>query len=294
MTHAQTPMIMLNAIFTIAGLTFREAVRRRIALAAFVLGLAFVVIYNAALYFILNDWRGPNVTGGPDQELFQRSILNFFSLAGMYAINFLSLALGALLAADTLAGEIGSGAIQSIVTKPIARWHVVAGKWLGFALMLAIYQAAMDAGVAVGMWLQANYVIVGLVQGLPLIYLISLIVMSITLMCSSRLSALATGGVIFGLYGLGFIGSMVEQVGAILQNQTALNIGIFSSLVVPTEAIWRRAAFEMSSALTQTVGSVTPLSGLGSPPSPLMVYYGIGYAVVAVLIGVRWFSRRDL
>jgi ABC-type transport system involved in multi-copper enzyme maturation permease subunit len=285
---------MLNAILTIAGLTFREAVRRRIALAAFLLGLAFVAIYNTGLFFILNDWRGTTVTGGPQEVLFQRATLNALALAGMYAINFLALALGALLAADTLAGEIGSGAIQTIVTKPIARWQVVFGKWLGFAAMLGIYISLMCAGVIIGLYVQADYLPPGLGEGLPLIFLVSLIVMSVTLMCSSRLSALATGGVIFGLYGLGFIGSMVEQIGSALGNPTAVSIGIFSSLLVPTEAIWRRAAFAMSSALMQAVGGVSPLSGLGSPPSPLMVVYGMIYAAVALLIGIRWFSRRDL
>lgn len=285
---------MIEAVLTLAGLTFREAVRRRIALAAFLLGLAFIALYNVGLHFILSDWSQTNSDLGAQSTVVLKGILNGLALAGLYAINFLSLALGALLAADTLAGEIGSGAIQSIVTKPIARWQVVVGKWLGFALMLLVYVALMSAGVIVGLWLQADYAPPGLASGLPLIYLVSLIVMSVALMCSSRLSALATGGVIFGLYGLGFIGSMVEQIGAGLQNETAVNIGIFSSLLVPTEAIWRRAAFEMSSALTQAVGSVSPFMGLGSPPSPLMIAYAVGYTFVALAIGVRWFSRRDL
>lgn len=285
----------MNAILTLAGLTFREAVRRRIALAAFVLGLAFVALFNVGLYFILDEFaRSGSSATGAQQAIVTRSVLNGLGLAGMYAINFLALALGALLAADTLAGEIGSGAIQSIVTKPIARWHVVVGKWLGFALMLAIYLVLMTTGVVVGLWLQGNYVLPGLVRGVPVLYLVSLTVMSITLMCSSRLSALATGGVIFGLYGLGFLGSMVEQIGSALNNPTAVNIGIFSSLLVPTEALWRRAAFEMSSALTQAAGAVSPLTGLGSPPSVLMVAYGLVYAAVALWIGIRWFARRDL
>ncbi len=285
---------MIDAVLTLAGLTFREAVRRRIALAAFLLGLAFIVLYNVGLHFILADWQQSNSSLGAQSTVVLTGILNGLALAGLYAINFLSLALGALLAADTLAGEIGSGAIQSIVTKPIARWQVVVGKWLGFALMLLVYVALMSTGVIVGLYLQANYAPPGLANGLPLIYLVSLVVMSVTLMCSSRLSALATGGVIFGLYGLGFIGSMVEQIGAALQNETAVQIGIFSSLLVPTEAIWRRAAFEMSSALTQAIGNVSPFMGLGSPPSPLMIAYAAAYALVAMTIGVRWFSRRDL
>ncbi|HRF48756.1 MAG TPA: ABC transporter permease subunit [Anaerolineales bacterium] len=285
---------MLNSILTIAGLTFREAVRRRIALAAFVLGLAFVALFNAGLYFILVEWAQDYPDGGAQQALILRGVMNALGVAGMYAINFLALALGALLAADTLAGEIGSGAIQSIVTKPIARWHVVVGKWLGFALMLAIYLALTTTGVVVGLQVQADYLVPGLERGIPLMYLVSLVVMSVTLMCSSRLSALATGGVIFGLYGLGFIGSMVEQIGSTLGNATAVDIGILTSLLVPTEAIWRRAAFEMSSPITQAVGMMTPFSGFGPAPSPLMIGYGVVYAAAALWIGANWFAQRDL
>jgi hypothetical protein len=42
-------------------------------------------------------------------------------------VTFLSVAMGALLGADTLSGEIISGTIQTIVTKPVRRSDVVLG-----------------------------------------------------------------------------------------------------------------------------------------------------------------------
>ncbi len=59
--------------------------------------------------------------------------VNFFLLAGMYGIAFLGVALALLISVDTLAGEITSGTIQTLVTKPLRRWEVVCGKWLGLA-----------------------------------------------------------------------------------------------------------------------------------------------------------------
>jgi hypothetical protein len=56
---------------------------------------------------------------------------NFLLLAGLYAVAFLSVAMGALLSADTLAGEISSGTIQTIVTKPLRRSDVVLGQMAG-------------------------------------------------------------------------------------------------------------------------------------------------------------------
>lgn len=282
----------MNASLIIARLTFREAARRRIALAALVLGLAFLAVYNLGLYFLYLDFQN-SMAGRPPSESVNRGILNFILLAGLYGVNFLTLAMGALLSADTLAGEIGSGTVQTLVTKPIPRATVVLGKWLGFAGMLAAYLALMAGGVMLSMWLQTGYAAPNPERGLGLIYLTSLLVMSVTLLCSSRLSALATGGVVFGLYGLAFIGGWVEQIGSFLKNTTAVNIGVISSLIIPSEALWRRASYEMASPLARAAGLFTPFSST-SVPSPLMMGYAVVYLLAALALAVRVFQKRDL
>ncbi len=57
--------------------------------------------------------------------------VNFFVLAALYGVAFLTVMLAVLTSVDTIAGEIASGTIQTIVTKPLRRWEVVIGKWLG-------------------------------------------------------------------------------------------------------------------------------------------------------------------
>ena len=136
-----------NATLTITRLTFLEAARRRIALAAFLLGLAFLVLYAIAFYFMVNETGMP----GPDDPagtLLRGQVYNFLSLMGLYAINFLTIAMGALVAADTLAGEISTGTVQALVTKPIRRAQIVLGKWLGFAVLLAASVRVMITSVS--------------------------------------------------------------------------------------------------------------------------------------------------
>jgi ABC-type transport system involved in multi-copper enzyme maturation permease subunit len=280
----------MSATLIIARLTFREAVRRRIALAALVLGVAFLVVYNLGFHFIQGEITRPS--SADVNRLMRSEMYNFLLMAGMYAVTFLSVAMAALVSADTLAGEIGSGTIQAIVTKPVHRAEVVLGKWLGFAGLLALYLLLMAGGVTGSVWVQARYQVPNLLRGVGLIYLESVLIMSLTLMCSSRISTLATGGVVFGLYGLAFIGGWVEQIGSFLNNQTAVQVGVLSSLIIPSEALWKRAAFEMQSPLTGVLG-VTPFSAR-SVPSPLMVGYAAVYVLVALALAVRWFSRRDL
>ena len=116
--------------------------------------------------------------------------------------------------------------------------------------------------------------------------------MTISLSCSSFLSGLATGGVVFGLYGLSFIGGWVEQIGAILQNETAVKVGIVTSLLIPSETLWRRAAFEMQSPISGALG-VSPF-GTISVPSPLMIGYAIFYLAIALMAAISTFNHRDL
>jgi Cu-processing system permease protein len=281
------------AIFTITRLTFLEASRRRIALAAFALGLAFLTLYGVALYFVIYRSNGLP-SGGITESLLRSQVLNFLSLMGLYAINFLTIAMAALVAADTLAGEISSGTVQALVTKPVRRAEIVLGKWLGYALLLALYLCLMIGGAVVLVKVIAGYSLPNIAAGAVLIYLESLVVMSLTVACSSTFSTLATGGIVFGLWGLAFIGGFVEQIGALVQNTSVVNIGIISSLILPTEALFRRAAFIMTSPVVRSLGFASGPLFVVSVPSPAMVIYALLYLVALVGLAVRQFSHRDL
>ncbi len=278
---------------------FREAVRRRIVLTGLLLGVCFLIIYSIGFHMITGGIEQAAIRtgmGSPGQSgmanVARSEGINMLLLSGLYAVTFLAIAMGALLGADTLAGEIGSGAIQSIVSKPIRRADVVLGKWLAFAGLLALYLALMAGGTIISVWAQSGYTAPHFMIGLGLIYLESLLVMSISLLCSSGLSGLATGGVVFGLYGLAFIGGWVEQFGSIFQNATAIKVGIITSLIIPSESLWRRAAFEMQSPISGAIG-MSPF-GTISVPSILMVVYSVLYMLVAVWLAIRTFQKRDL
>jgi len=282
-----------NATLTITRLTFLEAARRRIALAAFVLGLAFLLLFGIAFYFVTTETGLP--TGDdPAGTLLRGQVYNFLCLMGLYAINFLTIAMAALVAADTLAGEISTGTVQALVTKPVRRAQIVLGKWLGFAVLLAVYLALMAGGLMLIVYALAQYTLPNLLPGVLLIYLETLVIMTLTLAASSTFSTLATGGVVFGLWGLAFIGGFVEQVGAVLNNPTVVNVGIISSLILPTEAVFRRAAFIMTSPVAQALGLMNGPVFVASVPSALMVVYAALYLLAVLGLAVRQFNRRDL
>jgi len=283
----------MKNISVMARMTFREAIRRRMVVTGLVLGICFLIIFSIGFHMI--NAAAYEATSRADEtagRVIQTEGLNALLLAGLYAVTFLSIAMGALLGADTLAGEINSGTIQTIVTKPVRRSEVVYGKWLGFAALLGLYVLLMAGGTILSVWIQSGYSAPHLPAGLGLIYLESLMVMTVSLTISSALSGLATGGVVFGLYGLAFIGGWIEQFGSILNNQTAVKVGIVTSLIIPSEALWRRASYEMQSPLSSALG-MSPF-GTISVPSNLMVIYAILYLILALGVAINIFKNRDL
>ncbi len=288
----------MSNVWILARMTFREAVRRRIVLTGLLLGFCFLVLYSIGLHFILVQMRVsvPALESQPGQRALARIATiegsNTLMLMGLYAVTFLTIAMSALLAADTLSGEIGSGTIQTLVTKPIRRSDIVVGKWLGFAMWLALYFFLMAGGTVLSVYIQAGYQPPNLGAGLALIYFEALLIMTISLACSSTFSGLATGAIVFGLYGLAFIGGWIEQFGALLQNETAIKVGVVASLIIPSESLWRRAAYEMQTPLSGVLG-MSPFTTV-SVPSPLMIGYTAVYLLAVGAIAIRSFQNRDL
>ena len=241
--------------FTIALLTFREASRRKILLAALLLGLLFLIVFGLGFHYITIQME-KDFQGGELVQL--NEIRNFLLMAGMYVVNFLTAIMTVLTSVDTLSGEISTGTIHTMVSKPIRRWEVLSGKWLGFAGMITLYLLLMGGGVMGFIFLRSGYIAPHPFRALALIWLNDLVLLSVSLLGGASLSTLANGVLVFGLYGIAFIGGWIEQIGSFFSDQvagqTAINIGIITSLIMPSEALWKRAAHELQSPLVAVLG----------------------------------------
>ena len=71
-----------------------------------------------------------------------------------------------------------------------------------------------------------------------------------------------------------------------------MNLGILASLVMPSDALWRRAAFEVQPPLLGAAG-VSPFSS-SAVPSTAMVVYADLYGILALVLAQILFERRDL
>jgi ABC-type transport system involved in multi-copper enzyme maturation permease subunit len=227
------------------------------------------------------------------QSVVERAVtLNMLTLAGLYATNFLMVMTAVLLPVDTLSGEIASGVIQTLASKPIRRSEIVIGKWLGHGIVLTLYFAVVAGGLLVLVRLLGHFTPPQIVHGLPLMLLEGFVLLSLSIAGGAHLSTVTNGILAFGLYGLAFIGNWVEQIGTFADNRAARDVGTIASLIMPSEALWQRAAWYMQPSITRELGQ-TPFSPI-SVPSEAMVWWAFAYALVAVLLGVRGLQKRAL
>ena len=278
----------MKSLLTIVHLTLHEAARRRILTATLIGAAAFLIVYGIGFHY-----ASLKVDSEPRLTLVRHGmILNFLTLAGLYATHFLTLMTSVLLPVDTLSGEIASGVAQTLASKPVRRSSIVLGKWLAFSLVAVCYFATVAGGVLAIARVVGHFTPPGLSVGLPLMALEAVVYVSLSIAGGARLATVTNGILAFGLYGVAFIGGWVEQVAAFTGNHAAENVGTVASLIMPTEALWQRAAYHMQPAIMRDL-HLTPFSP-ASLPSGAMVWWAAGYAAVALLVGVHGFRKRAL
>jgi ABC-type transport system involved in multi-copper enzyme maturation permease subunit len=274
-------------ILRIAATAVREAARRRIVWVALLAGAAFLSMYGFGLHFALRDiGRGVRRTEVPGVLL----------LFGLFAAHNLIIMIAVLTSVDTLSEEIASGTIHAIAARPLRRWEIVLGKWLGFVVMLTMFVLFMAGGTVAVEYRIARFFPAHFVSGLALIWLLGVLLITVTFLWGTSFSTLTNGVLTFGLHGVAFIGASVEQFGALAHRPSAVNLGIIASLLMPSEVLWRRASYLMQPAeLANGPGDMALASvATVSVPSSLMVWYAAVFTLLALLLTLYRFSHRDL
>lgn len=278
----------MSGILTIARITLHEAARRRILLATALFGMVGLALFALGMHFVHREITAD----GGIIAVRDRLGLSFLTMAGLYAVNFLLIMTAVLVPVDSVSGEIASGVMQTVASKPVRRSEILLGKWLGFAVIVAGYLLLMAGGVvAIGRAI-GGVLPPGLHLGLPLMLLEGLLLMTLSIAGGARLSTVTNGVVVFGLFGLAFIGGWVEQIGTLAGNDAARTLGTIASLVMPSEALWQLAAYHMQPGVMREL-SLTPFSP-ASVPTPAMVVWAGGYLLVALGAGLLAFRRRPL
>lgn len=278
------------SLFTIAQLTIREAQRRRILWVALIMGTLFLTIFGVGLHLIWREFVSANPFAQSDLDSVPAI---FLTMAGLYVTNFLVVIMAVLISVAAISGEVENNLVDVLVTKPLYRWEIVLGKWLGFATMTTAYTLFLAGGVLLISYLRTGLVLRQPAGGIALLALNALLTLSVSIAGGTRLSTLANGVLAFMLYGIAFVGGWVETIGGLFRNETAVNLGITASLIMPIEALWRKASLIFEPRLLSNPNIAGPFA-VTTEPSTLMIGYALVYMAGLLIYGVWQFGRRDL
>jgi ABC-type transport system involved in multi-copper enzyme maturation permease subunit len=276
----------MDGLWVVTVTTLREAKRRRILLAAVVFGSLALVLFATGYFFVAQGVR--KQANAVEAKL----VLFFFLMAGIYAVNILTVMTSVFLPIDTMSGEIASGVLQPVATRPIRRSTILLGKWLGNAIVVACYLTAMLGGIVLVGWTIGGVAPLHLERAFPIMLLEAFVFLTISIAGGTRFSTIANGVTVFGLYGFAFIAMWVEQISTFAGATVARDIGTAASLIVPTEALWQLAAYHMAPPMLRDL-PMTPFSP-ASVPSPLFVAWALLYGAIVLAAGLRTFAKRDL
>ncbi len=277
----------MYGIMTMVHLTLHEARRRKLLLAALIFGVAFLALFATGFHFVHRDLKAHELL--PAQR---KLVLSSVMMAGFYAVNFLMIMTAVLVPVDTLSGEINSGVMQTLASKPLYRLQIILGKWFGFSMILAFYLAMMAGGLVLIGKVLAGVTPPRIGTGILLMGLEGTLLLTLSIAGGTRLTTIANGVTVLGLYGLAFIGGWMEQIGTLLGNSTARYVGIVASLFVPSESLWQLAAYQMQPPLMRDL-NLTPFSP-ASVPSGLMIWWAAGYTLMVLSWAVWQFHKRNL
>jgi ABC-type transport system involved in multi-copper enzyme maturation permease subunit len=277
----------MRDILTVAHLTLVEARRRRIVLAGAVCALAFLAVFSVAVFFAHREMSADGSVSFVERQ----GTLTAIMLVGFMAANFLSVIFAILLPIDTLSGEIDSGVVQTLATKPIDRAQIVIGKWAGHLVLAVAYLLMLSAGILLVIRVIGGLSPPGVPMALPLLMLEITLSLTVAIAGGARFSTVTNAIASVGFYGVAFIGGFVEQIGGFAGISSMRTIGVLVSLISPADSMWRLAAHHMQPEFARSTGMLA----LGaSVPSLLMVFWAMGFVVVTLLYGIRAFRRRAL
>lgn len=287
-------MSQLKMVSTIATLTLREATRRKVLLALGVLTIVLLLLSAwgfSKLSSAAEGSLGVMTTG--ETKFIASEMLNLV----MFGLSLIAALGTAFLAGPTVAGEIESGVALSILARPIRRWQMLLGKWLGLCVfgagfvIIAGFAQCLIVQATVGYWPPEP------ITALALLAAETVVLLTLALLLSTAISPMASGVVTVGLFGATWIAGVVGGIGSALGNDSVAAAGTISRMLLPTDGLWRGAmhAFQDPSAIVQYGEQFKGFPFLSESPLTLtyLAWALLWVAMIWSLAAIS-FTRKDL
>lgn len=283
---------MTRVVLTVAGLTLREASRRRVLLALVALTVVLLALSGWGFSRFAAE-SGGTLTSG-EARLTASILLNLV----MFGYSLIAALGTAFLAGPTLAGETESGIALAVLARPIRRSAFLLGKWLGLVAFGSGY--VVLAGLAQILVVRAtvDYWPPEPATALALLAVQTTVLLTLAVLLSTVISPMASGVVSVGLFCTTWVAGVVGGIGAAVDNDAVARVGSVSRMLLPTDGLWRGAmnGFQDPSALLQfggTDGEAFPFLSVAPLTASYLTWTAVWVAMVWALAALS-FTRRDL
>jgi ABC-type transport system involved in multi-copper enzyme maturation permease subunit len=280
----------MNATLTIAGLTIREAVRRRLLLAFVAIT---VVIVGLSAWGFDRLSHSTSLTSGESHLAVPQALILF-----MFMFSFVLALSASAIASPSISSEVESGVLMTIVTRPVRRTDVLLGKWLGLAALLAGYALGVCAlEFAVVKWTS------GFLPPSPALASLYLFVegallLTLALLLSTRMPVIAAGVIGVAVFGAGWLAGVVGTLGMAFNIATLRTVGQVGRILLPTDGVWHAVIYYLeprSLISSQLAGGEqrNPFSAQGAPSWPYLLWVACWFLIV-LIAAIASFERREL
>jgi ABC-type transport system involved in multi-copper enzyme maturation permease subunit len=280
----------MNPTLTVAALTIKEAVRRRLLL-AFVAISVVIVGLSAWGFDRLSHTR--NLTSGETNLAVPEALILF-----MFMFSFVLALSASAIASPVISSEVESGVLMTIVTRPVRRMEVLIGKWLGLATLLAGYASgvcALEFGVV---RLASGFVAPNPVLVTVYLFAEGTLLLTLALLLSTRIPVIAAGVIGVAAFGAGWLAGVVGSLGAALNIAALRAVGQVGRLLLPTDGLWHAAIYYLQprSLIGQhsdAGGRQDPFYAQGAPSWAYLLWVACWFLIV-LSAAVASFDRREL
>ena len=283
------------AIRTVALLSLREALRRRVFLVVVILTIAFLALFglgSSQLFDEINNAEVDFDTGVRTEIIAAATI---FGLA-MFATLFLGTILAVFLTLGAVRGDAERGLLQPVIVRPVGRDTFLLARFLAAATVCGVYVTFVYLGTLALVRLTGDWSPDRVL--LPLVGLVA----AVTLMCalsllgSVLLSSTANGIAVFMAFGAGLVAGLLGQIGDALNSDTLENVAEWATWILPFEGLYQAglsALTEDTGGLEQVAISLGPFGG-ANPAGATIWPYSVVYLVVVGALALLAFRARDL
>lgn len=277
-------------MMAIALVTIREALRKKLLIAAFVLSVIYLLLYGTGLYY-----AGKELASGiGNNEMMKTMLYAQLSTMGLYLASFIISFLAIFSAIGTISAEAEKGILHAILARPIRRGELVLGKFLGYSSVIAIFGVFVFSAIAVLNNRLLGFDFNNIPLAVFLFILQSILLLAVSIMGSTFLPTLGNGVAVFLLYSVALIGGFVEQIGAIVNSQKTIDVGIVTSLIMPSDAIYRKLIHTVLPPSINIIPQALGPFGSTSTPSNAMVLYALLHIGIILAAAIYIFNKRDI